>query len=77
MKKVLLWILAVVITFTAVIYQRLTGPTYPKRVKVVLDGKEYKLRLLRSHGGTDDAPIELAIPEKYIAKLYYKFFLNT
>ncbi len=76
MKKVLLWILAVIITLTAVIYQKLTGPTYPKRVKIVLDGKEYKLRLLRSHGGTDDAPIELAIPGKYTAKLYYKFFPN-
>lgn len=74
MKKVLLWILAVVITITAVIYQRLTGPTYPKRVKIELDGKEYKLRLLRSHGGSDDATIELGIPEEYSAILYYKYF---
>ena len=76
MKKVVLWILAVLITFSAVIYQRLTGPTYPKRVKVELSGKEYKLRLLRSHGGSDDAPIELAIDQSFNATLYYKYFPN-
>jgi len=76
MKKVLLWVLAVLITISAVIYQRLTGPTYPKRIKVELNNKEYKLRLLRSHGGSDDAPIELAIKEEFNALLYYKYFPN-
>jgi hypothetical protein len=74
MKKFILWTLAVFITLTAVIYQRMTGPTYPKRVKVELNGKTYKLRLLRSHGGNDDAPIELAINEPVKATLYYKFY---
>lgn len=73
-KKFLLWLFAVIITLSAVIYQRLTGPTYPKRVKVELDGKEYKLRLLRSSGGNDDAPIELAIDEQFNAILYYKYY---
>ncbi len=74
MKKFLLWTLAAIITLTAVIYQRMTGPTYPKRVKVEVNGKTYKLRLLRSHGGTDDAPIELAISEPIKATLNYKFY---
>jgi len=74
MKKVLLWILAVLITLSAVIYQRMTGPTYPKRVKVELDGKTYKLKLIRSHGGNDDAPVELKINEPLKATLNYKFF---
>ncbi len=72
MKKYLLWGLAVIITLTAVIYQRMTGPTYPKRVKVELNGKTYKLKLIRSHGGNDDAPVELAINEPIKATLNYK-----
>jgi len=74
MKKFLLWTLAVLITLTAVIYQRLTGPTYPKRLKVELNGKIYKLKLLRSHGGNDDAPLELSINDSVKATAYYKFY---
>jgi len=36
MKKFILWILAFLITFSAAIYQRMTGPTYPKRLEVHL-----------------------------------------
>jgi hypothetical protein len=74
MKKFLLWTLAVIITLAAVIYQRMTGPTYPKRVKIEINHKEYKLKLLRSHGGTDDAPVELAIDAEVQAQLFYKFY---
>lgn len=76
-KKLWLWLFAILITMSAVIYQRMTGPTYPKRVKVELDGKTYKLKLIRSHGGSDDAPVELAIDKDYNAILYYKFFPET
>ncbi|MCB0497798.1 MAG: hypothetical protein KDC79_16775 [Cyclobacteriaceae bacterium] len=76
MKKVALWVLAVVITLAAVIYQRMTGPTYPKRARVELNGKEYKLKLIRSHGGTSDAPVELNLDPGFKATLYYKFFPN-
>jgi hypothetical protein len=73
-KKVLLWLLAAFITLAAVVYQRMTGPTYPKRVKVELNNQEYKLRLLRSHGGITDAPIELAIAADINASLHYKYY---
>ena len=75
MKKIILWVVAIVITLSAVVYQRLTGPTHPKRVKLEIVDKTFKLRLLRSHGGTEDAPIELAINDESVsAELYYKFF---
>lgn len=77
MKKVLLWILAVVITLLAVFYQRLTGPTHPKRVKIELDNKEYKFKLLRSHGGESDAEIKLLVKEDVKAILYYKYYPQT
>ncbi len=74
-KKFFLWFLALTITMGAVVYQRLTGPTYPKRVKIELNKKMYKLKLLRSHGGTEDAPIQLAINDESVhAELHYKFF---
>jgi hypothetical protein len=72
MKKILVWFFAVVITLGAVVYQRVTGPTHPKRVKVRIENKEYKLNLIRSHGGTTDAPIELGIDKDVEATLYYR-----
>ncbi len=48
MKNVLYWALAILITLSAVTYQRMTGPTNPKRVKFELSGKEYSTKLSRS-----------------------------
>jgi len=66
MKVVFYWILAVLITFSAIIYQRKTGPTYDKKVKVTIDNQEYKFKLIRSHGGETDCKIELAIPDQNV-----------
>ncbi len=65
-KKILYWILAVVITFSAVIYQRKTGPTYNKKVNVYIENKEYNFELIRSHGGDTDCEIQLVVPDKKI-----------
>jgi len=59
----LLWILAIAITISAVIYQRTTGPTYAKRGKISIDNKEYSFRLLRSHDNTSDARIAIYVPD--------------
>lgn len=48
MRNILYWILTILITLTAVIYQWMTGPTNPKRVKFELSGKEYTTKLPRS-----------------------------
>ncbi len=72
-KKILLWVLALVIMIGARVYQKMTGPTYPKKASITLNDKEYALKLLRSHGGDDDATIVLNIDDKDIsAKLFYK-----
>lgn len=63
MKIAFYWILAVLITFTAIIYQRKTGPTYDKKVQISIDNQEYKFKLVRSHGGTTDCKIELAVED--------------
>lgn len=54
MKNLLFWILAFVITISAAIYQRSTGPTYPAKKKIYLEGEEYKFKLTRSHTITKD-----------------------
>lgn len=48
MRNILYWTLAVLITLVALIYQRMTGPTNPKRVKFELSGKDYSTKLTRS-----------------------------
>lgn len=48
MKKILFWFLAVLITITAVIYQRLTGPTNPKRVKFSIENIDYSAKFPRT-----------------------------
>ena len=38
MKKTLFWITAVLITVAAAMYQRMTGPTYPEKTSVTVEG---------------------------------------
>ncbi|HPE76731.1 MAG TPA: hypothetical protein P5210_08810 [Draconibacterium sp.] len=66
MKVVFYWILAVIITFAAIIYQRKTGPTYDKKTEVTIDNRNYKFKLVRSHGGTTDCKIQLGMPDKNV-----------
>lgn len=48
-----LWILAFLITVASAVYQRVTGPTHPKRGKTTLAGQEIRYRLPRSMAGGD------------------------
>jgi hypothetical protein len=66
MKKVVLWTLAVVITLITLIYQRVTGPTYPMRGKVDLGGHEIAFELLRTHETTHDCEIRIEVPSSDI-----------
>jgi hypothetical protein len=58
-----LWTLAVAITIATLAYQRTTGPTYPLRGSVVLGGRPIALKLVRSHGGGDDQPVQVVAPD--------------
>ena len=74
-KKLIFWTLAVAITLSAAVYQRTTGPTYPKRIKVTIENVEIKGKLLRSNNTGENAPIVLSnIPENVSATLFYKRF---
>ena len=72
-KNVWLWVLAVVLTLTIVIYQRATGPTYPAEGEVQLGQEEIDYKLLRSHNTGTDAPIEVEVEDEFVAgKVTYK-----
>jgi hypothetical protein len=62
MKKGLFWFLAVVITLGSAVYQRMTGPTHPLRVKAVVAGSEIKCRLPRSAETVGDAKVGVPAP---------------
>jgi hypothetical protein len=71
----LLWFLAVLVMFSAYVYQKRTGPTYPLRGAIEVEGKSHSYRLVRSHETTADAPVVLpAIDGKISASLFYKRF---
>ena len=67
MKKALLWTLAVCDNTLCLVYQRVTGPTYPMRGKAVdLADTEIAFRLLRTHESTHDCEIKIDAPSSTI-----------
>ena len=72
MKKFLYWLLAVVITLALSIYQRVTGPTHPKRVTVELRGDSYQLKLPRSGVQKDEIVKLKGLPAVANAQLHYR-----
>lgn len=77
MKKAFFWALATLITLSAVIYQRKTGPTYDKKMEIQVNGVSSQLKLIRSIEIGSGGLIKLNIEDTDIkAKLFYKRFLT-
>ncbi len=74
MKNFIFWTIAIVITIAAAIYQRTTGPTYPLRSSVTIDGISYDLRLPRSQTNTRPCIIRVDVPEEITGTLLYRRF---
>jgi hypothetical protein len=78
MKKIILWSMALIITLAAAVYQRHTGPTYPKDLKVYLNNKEYDLKLVRSLALNERSEVKLDINDPDIkAKLFFKRYKSN
>ena len=74
-KKIILWILAVLVSLASMVYQRMTGPSYPKKYEFTLDGSEYSFSLPRSNNGRQyDYPVEIDLPEDFTADLIWRVF---
>ena len=52
--KILIWIFGIIFTISAAIYQKVTGPTYPFKQDVTLNGNDYTLKFSRSGETTPD-----------------------
>lgn len=77
MKKFIYWALAIVITISAAIYQRKTGPTYPKKYQISVNGTNFDLKLVRSLGLDEEPVVKLSLNDTTIrAKIYYRRYLS-
>jgi hypothetical protein len=73
MKKFILWFLAFLITISAAVYQRMTGPTYPKRINVTVNNTVHELKLLRSLSLAEKSEVRLDLNDSDIrARLFFK-----
>ena len=72
MKKTLYWTLAIVITLALSVYQRITGPTHPKKVTIELNGQQYKMKLPRSGVRTDEIITLSDVPAEANAQIHYR-----
>ena len=75
LKKALLWILAVIISLGTMVYQRKTGPSYPKKYEITVEGDTYSFSLPRSNQGRQSAyPVDIELPESFSAKLIWRLY---
>ncbi len=61
-RGTVLWILALLVTLAAAVYQERTGPTYPIHGQVTLGGQVFRLKLTRSWS-EGDQPVELNVTD--------------
>jgi hypothetical protein len=69
-KSTWLWILAFFLMAASAVYQKYTGPTYPKRGTITINQQEIKYKLLRTWGGETDAAVKIKITDNTIGGLY-------
>lgn len=75
MKKFIIWFLAFLITISAAVYQRMTGPTYPRRINITVNNAVQKLKLPRSLTVTEKSEVRLDMKDSNVrAKLFIKRF---
>ncbi len=75
MKKTLVWIIGIVLTLAAVVFQRATGPTKPLKETVTLNGKAYELKFPRSLEIGKNSCIELPIiDENVVGTISYRVY---
>lgn len=75
MKKIIFWVIAVIITIASAYYQRKTGPTYPKKTQVKLNSSLIDFNLPRSGDSNENFKLNIPlIDTTFIAKLNYRRF---
>ena len=66
---------AVVVSLASMVYQRMTGPSYPKKYEINVDGTDYSFSLPRSNNGRQsDYPVRIELPEEFSAELIWRVY---
>ncbi len=77
-KTIFYWLLAIIITLSAAVYQRATGPTYPKKIDFTFADKQYEIKLPRSHSSTKQCAVSLNINDNRVeGKILYKRYPSS
>ncbi|MCX6639441.1 MAG: hypothetical protein NTW14_03020 [bacterium] len=78
MRNTIFWLLAFLITASAAVYQRMTGPTYALRGEATLGSVHFKYHLPRSNEGRGDAPVEIKMVDRDVhgVLVYKKYKYN-
>jgi len=78
MKTTLYWLLAIIITLSAAVYQRTTGPTYEKKIEFNHNGINHKIELIRSHSTSKPAPVVFELSDFNIeGNIFYKKYPSS
>lgn len=77
MKKFIMWTLAIIITCAAAVYQKYTGPTYPKILYVTLNDISYKLKFVRSIDLSKKSEVKLKIADSTVKATLFVKRLNS
>ena len=63
------------VSIAAMVYQRMTGPTYPKKYEIIYQNEEFRFGLPRSNNGRPgDYPVEVELPEPVSGRLIWRLF---
>jgi hypothetical protein len=68
-KPAVQWIIAVLLTLTSAVWQRMSGPTYPLKGSVRLGGQEIAFRLERSNLITGRQPVTVTVADTAVTGL--------
>ena len=77
MKKIGYWMVAIGITLSLSIYQRMTGPTHPKKVDIEINGEDYRVELPRSGVQKDEVISLKDLPSDVKAQMHYRRYPTT
>jgi len=58
-KSILFWSIAFIITAVSAVFQRVTGPTFPKSGNVTIEGKKIGYKFERSHSSSSNCVVEI------------------
>lgn len=66
-RTALLWIVAWLLTLGSAVWQRLSGPTYPVRVRAAVGAAQVRAKLLKSHSISSDLPVVVTAEDRAVA----------